>query len=410
MVVDESSRNQADMSGDRAVRLPAITTSSQRRYELDWLRVAIILGAIVFHAVYELQIYFPQARPSTLTHVVTEVGSTFAIQWGLPLLFLIAGASAWLSLAHRTGEQFIKERVLHLLVPFIGCVLTIIPVSMYFASLIGSGPHIPFLQFYADYFQGYAGLFRGNPLDHLIALWGNLWFIFVIFLLSILMLPLILLLKGPHGTRMIAGFAMVCRIPGGTLMAGVLFIMWSWFLGVALPTTVASTLWIASLCALSFIGGAFLYADPSIERAVERDGPAALVLAMLCFVVEQILVNTTTLPLPHSGGSALSDILAGSFPWLGAIACLGLAKRFCSFTNRTLEYLKEAVFPYFLLHMLVLSVFGYLFLEHSSVPGVVQIVAIISCSVLSLALLYEFVIKRAAFLRLMFGLKVRPRT
>lgn len=409
MVVEESSLHLDDMSRDRAERLASKQKPSARRYELDWLRVVIILGAMVFHAIYEMQIYFPQVRSDVLT-TLTQVGSTFAIQWGLPLLFLIAGASAWLSLAHRTGLQFIQERVLHLLVPFIGCVLTVIPISMYFASLISAGPHVSFFQFYVDYFQSYPELFRGNPLDKLIALWGTLWFIFVIFLYSLLMLPLILLLRGRLGARVIAGCVAVCRIPGGTLLAGLLFVVWLWVLGMALPTTVASTLWIASLCALSFIAGVLLYADPSIERAVARDGPVALVLAALCFGIEQILVITNALPPPHSGGSALSAILAGSFPWFGAIGVLGLAKRRFSFTNRALEYLKEAVFPYFILHMLILSLFGYLFLAYSQLPAVAQCAAIISCSVLTLALLYEFLIKRNAFLRFIFGMKSRPRT
>ncbi len=397
------------MFRDRAAPPPATTKPVSRRYELDWLRVVIILGAMVFHAIYEMQSYFPQARSDSLTTVI-QVGSTFAIQWGLPLLFLIAGASAWLSLAHRSGRQFVKERILHLLVPFIGCVLTVIPISMYFALLIRPGPHIPFPQFYADYFQSYTQFFRGNPLDQLIAFWGTLWFIFVIFLLSLLLLPLILLLRGPHGARVIAGWAAVCRLPGGTLMAGLLFVAWAWFLGVVLPTGAVSTVWVASLCVLSFIAGVLLYADPSIEQAIARDGPAALVLATVCFVVEQILAATLTLPLPHTAGYALTAILAGSFPWLGAIGCLGVAKRLLSFTNRALEYLKEAVFPYFLLHMLVLAFFGYVFFEYSRLPGVVQGVAIFSCSALSLALLYEFLIKRSTVGRFIFGMKARPRT
>lgn len=406
MVVEEPARSQADVWHDRTERLPAEGKPIQRRYELDWLRVTIVLGAMVFHAVYEMEVYFPQARAETLT----QVGSTFAIQWGLPLLFLIAGASAWFSLAHRTGQQFVKERVLRLLVPFIGCALTVIPLTLYIGSRIGAGSHTPFLQLYADYLQSYGQLFRGNPLDHLIPLWGNLWFIFVIFLLSLLMLPLILLLRRPRGMRVVAACAALCRIPGGTLAAGTVFVIWSWLLGMVTPATAASTLWVASLCALSFIAGALLYADPVIERAIARDGPVALVLAALCLAVEQMLVARHALPLPHSGGYALSALLAGSFPWFGAIGFLGLAKRFLSFTNQSLDYLKEAVFPYFLLHMLVLSAFGYIFLEHSDLPGALQCVAIIACSGLSLALLYESVIKRVAFLRVIFGLKPRPRT
>ena len=168
---------------------------------------------------------------------------------------------------------------------------------------------------------------------------------------------------------MISRCVTLCRMPGGTLMAGLVFVACSWFLGALMPTTIASALWIVSLCALSFIAGAMLYTDLSIEQAIMRDGPAALVLATLFFVIDQILVAVQALPLAQPGSYAISAVLAGSFPWFGAIACLGLGKRFFSFTNATLEYLKEAVFPYFLLHMLILSFFGYIFLEHSSLPG-----------------------------------------
>ena len=405
MVVEEPSRRLAEMSRGRGEHFSAKVEPARRRYELDWLRVMIVLGAMVFHAVYEVEVYFPQARFETLT----QVGSTFAIQWGLPLLFLIAGASAWLSLAHRSGRQFIEERISHLLVPFLACVLTVIPIALYVASLISPGPHIPFFQTYVNYFQSYTQLFQGNPLDHFVALWDNLWFILVIFLVSLLTLPLVLLLRGSRGTAVISRLAAVCQIPGGTLLGGLIFMVCSWVLGMALPAAVASTLWLAALCVLSFVAGVLLYADATIEQAIARDGPAALVLATLCFAIDQILVTKNALPLPHAGSYVLSAMLAGGFPWFGAIAFLGLAKRFFSFTNRVLEYLKAAVFPYFLLHMLVLSIFGYIYLAHTHLPGVVQVAAIVSCSALALALLYELLIKRIAFLRVIFGLKSRPR-
>jgi hypothetical protein len=88
--------------------------------------------------------------------MLTQAGVTLSIQWGLPVLLLIAGASAWLSLTHRSGRQFFAERVFHLLVPFIVCVLTVIPITLYLAALTGSDSHVPFLQFYADYFRATA--------------------------------------------------------------------------------------------------------------------------------------------------------------------------------------------------------------------------------------------------------------
>ena len=226
--------------------------------------------------------------------------------------------------------------------------------------------------------------------------------------LSLVMLPLLLLLKGSRGIRVIARLVTLCRIPGGTLMVGLVFAMCAWVLGLVLPVTSVKTLWRAALYVLSFIAGVLLYSDPAIEHAIARDGLAALLLATLCFVIEQVLVARSALPLPHSGGYVFSAILAGGVPWFGAIGFLAPAQRFFSFANPTLEYLREAAFPYFLLHMLMLSLFGYIFLVHTNLPGVLQGVAIISCSALSLVLLYDCLIKRYVVLRFIFGLKSRP--
>jgi glucans biosynthesis protein C len=378
-------------------------TAVQRRYELDWLRAGLVIGAMVYHVIYEAQVYFPDVR----VYVFTQLVPTFANQCGLPLLFLIAGASAWLSLMHRTERQFITERVLHLLVPFVCFVLTTLPLTNYFATLIGPGPHLSFAQYYVHFFRGYSQFFHGDPLDYVIAAFGILWFILAIFLLSIVVSPLIVGLQSPRGERVIAGFAAVCRIPGSILLFGLLFVLCYWLLGISLPAAAAVSPWLAALYVLSFTGGIFLYADPSIERAVYRDSPVTLLLGTLCFASVQILVMAHALPPPHGAGYVCSALLEGSFPWFGALGFLGLGKRLLNFTNVLLVYLKEAVYPYFLLHLLFLNFFGYAILEHSHWLGVVQGMAIIACTVASVLLLYEYVIRRSALLRVIFGMKPR---
>jgi len=74
----------------------------------------------------------------------------------------------------------------------------------------------------------------------------HLWFVGVIFLLSLVALPLISLLKEPRGVQVISGFATFCQIPGGILMAGLVFVLCSWFVEAALPVTTGNTLWLAS--------------------------------------------------------------------------------------------------------------------------------------------------------------------
>jgi peptidoglycan/LPS O-acetylase OafA/YrhL len=52
-------RRPAETARDRTERHASKMQPMRRRYELDWLRVMIILGAMVFHAVYELELYYP---------------------------------------------------------------------------------------------------------------------------------------------------------------------------------------------------------------------------------------------------------------------------------------------------------------------------------------------------------------
>lgn len=404
MLIEAPSDHPAQTARERAEPVTVTTIPPSRRYELDWLRILIVMGAIALHAVYEMQARFPRAQSDSLT----QMGSAFAIQWGLPSLFLVAGASAWLSLASRTPQQFIRERVLHLLVPFIGCMLTIIPLTGYITSLTTSGPRLSLWRFYGEYLQRYTQILSGNPLDQLVSLWGVLWFILVIFLVSLVTLPLMLALREPRATPVVTGFARICRIPGGTLVVAPLFVAVSWLSGVVAPTSGVRSLWLVILYVLCYIAGGLLYADPAIERAVARDSFAALALAICCFLIDQFLAPGAGSALSSPGSSLLFAALAGCFPWFGVVAFLGVSKRLFDFSNPATEYLREVVFPYFLLHMLVLSLMSYVILEHSRMWGILQAVTIIACSAASLALVYEGLIRRYGFLRLLFGLKRRP--
>jgi len=56
----------------------------------------------------------------------------FSLRWQIPLLFFIAGASACLSLSHRSPGAFVRERARRLFVPLMFFMLVCYPALLYF--------------------------------------------------------------------------------------------------------------------------------------------------------------------------------------------------------------------------------------------------------------------------------------
>ena len=109
----------------------AAPTKSSRRYELDWLRVLIVVGLIPFHVIalfaIAVDLYVTGGHPNA----VAELVEGFFMLWPMSLLFLVAGASTWFALGRRTLGRYVGERLLRLLLPFVVATLLLIPVELY---------------------------------------------------------------------------------------------------------------------------------------------------------------------------------------------------------------------------------------------------------------------------------------
>ncbi|HEX9068989.1 MAG TPA: hypothetical protein VF807_09480, partial [Ktedonobacterales bacterium] len=72
--------------------VPAGAAALARRYELDWLRAFVVLGLIPIHAA----VFFSSAADLFIknsdTNEIMALLGVFAGSWGMPLLFLVAGA------------------------------------------------------------------------------------------------------------------------------------------------------------------------------------------------------------------------------------------------------------------------------------------------------------------------------
>ena len=90
--------------------------------------------------------------------------------------------------------------------------------------------------------------------------------------------------------------------------------------------------------------------------------------------------------------------------WLCVLAILGYAIQYLNFKTASLTYANEAVYPFYILHQTVIVAIGYYIVRmDASIIWKLSLVCLLSFT--AIWTFYEYVIKRTALTRLIFGLK-----
>ena len=128
----------------------------------------------------------------------------FISPWFMPLMFLLAGASSFFSLAKRGYGKFIKERFIRLGIPFVIGLIVINPVLSYIADVTHNGYEGSFFAHYAVFFTKYTDL---SGYDGGFAL-AHLWFLLVLIVISLISCVVIKLIPQNRTALRIAGIVL----------------------------------------------------------------------------------------------------------------------------------------------------------------------------------------------------------
>ena len=370
----------------------------ERRYDLDWLRVFAVLLLVPFHSALVFNL-----DPNSIVYMKDVVQSDFLAQmagfihrWHMPLLFFIAGASTWLALGFRTSGQYLKERVLRLLVPFAFCLAVLIPPMTYVHLIDSVNP--------PTFWQHFAGFWTINPneLSGLGGTWtpAHLWFILYLFIFSATVLPLFLDWRRGRAQRFIETLAAWSTRPG------VILIM------PALALTLISAVQVLGdknpfFYVAVFIFGGLLMTDPRFQHAIDRHLWAALLIGIAA-VVTDYLAPSYRYPEWSWPWMALG-IVYNLSRWVWVVAFLGAGHRVLNRTNKVLAYASEAAYPFYLLHLPIDTLVTYYVIKLEASIAVKYTLIVLVTIVLTLAA-YEIFVKRVNFTRFLFGMKPRVRT
>ena len=107
--------------------------ATERRYDIDWLRVIAIAILLVFHIMIVFQSYAKQlqfVQSPALLGMLSVPLSLFSVM-RIPLLFFVSGMGVYFSLQKRTWLQLLGERTIRILVPLIFGAVVIVPIQLY---------------------------------------------------------------------------------------------------------------------------------------------------------------------------------------------------------------------------------------------------------------------------------------
>jgi glucans biosynthesis protein C len=374
---------------------------------LDWLRVLAMLSVFLYHAdrFFTLEGWHVQNATKSLA---SQIHTDFFGQWMMPFFFVLSGASIVYALQRRSGWQFIKERLLRLMLPLVTLGWFVLgPPQIWLDRLTNGAFSGTFWQFYPVYFKG-VDQFGGNFAWHGV----HMWYLLYLFVISLLWLPFFLPMK-KTGVGLLAKMAPLFERP------------WALFL-LALPVSgmrflvdvldVGFMRGTGGWSLLSYIAflpiGYLLFCTEKTREAVRKvtwiSLGLAIVLSTLGLMLDYVWQpSISTLSFQHYGVRLLDSLQA--ICW--GLAFIGLGQRFLNFSNRFVRYGNEAVLPFYILHQFIMLLVGYYGVMRWNLPILTKYVLVLILSFVGIMLLYEFLIRRLNPLRILFGMrpKRKPR-
>lgn len=373
-------------------------TINERRYDIDWLRILAMFSVFLFHCAR----YFDHEGWHVKNLRLSLGFSVFVgilVQWIMPIFFVLSGQSSRFALNFRSAGQFLGERFKRLVIPLVFGIFILVPPQVYIERFTGGQFSGSFFRFYPHYFDGFYG-FGGN-----FAWMGlHLWFLLMLFLFSLLTLPLLLALKKEGVSRWSGKLASFFEKSGAILL---------W----AIPLAFMEFLfhpdglgqrnfggWNIFVYLVFFLFGYLLASDERYKLSVERQRTIFLALAAITTLIGYYIRRSGFYPPFGSFEYFWVSLLRTFNSWVWVLAILGIGSRHLAFRNRLSKYANEAVLPFYILHQTVIVIIGFFILDWNAavfakylILGTVSFIVILT--------IYEFLVKRLGFLRFLFGMK-----
>lgn len=365
--------------------------NNERRYDIDWLRVLAMLMIFLFHSARFFNYEDWHVKNNQLDSGMS-IFVNFVSQWIMPLFFIISAISIYYALDFRNNRSFINERFKRLVIPLVFGIFVIVPPQVYIERVSHSQFVGSFIQFFPHYFEALYG-FGGN-----FAWMGlHLWYLEMLFIFSLLALPLFRFLRKGRMRNFISRIAIFFKTPGFIFL-------------FALPISFMELIvnqqpdgigmrdfggWSLFTYLIFFILGYVTASNAQFRESIEKHRNIALLLGIVGFFL-----------FDFSSRTYISAFLRAFNSWFWLVAILGFGSKYLNFNNMLLKYSNEAVLPFYILHQTIIVIVGF-YIASWDVSVIMKYLILSTVSFTLIITLYDLVVKRVKVLRFLFGMKAK---
>ncbi len=375
-------------------------------YELDWLRVIVTINLIPFHAAWMMTSVsgFSFVEKGTVAWKILDGYVSFVSPLHMFLLCLVAGTSTFLSLRRRSPGQYIRERIKRLLIPLFTFMIFLFPALGFFWPPAQYMIGISFLKQFWPWCltTTFYSQITGGPN------WAHMWFVGYLFIYSMILLPALLRIRAGRSplTESVTGF-LTGRV-GRIFLVGV---------PISLTFAILSPIWpffrnnlysdwgYFTYNMTAFFLGFIITRDPRWMRTFERHAAVSLVLGIVFSATKLYMkYHLPSFSTPNYNLSyVFYSLVAGFNTWFWVVAILSIARRRLSFSNGFLGYFNRISYPFYIFHLVVISVAGH-FITRMRFGTVIEFLVLCAASFTISVICCELV-KSNRVTRFLFGVK-----
>ena len=348
---------------------------SARRYDIDWVRVIAIGLLLIYHVSIAFQSW------GVMIGFITNKESWGSLWipmsmlnvWRIPLLFFVSGMGVYFAIREKDWKQLLMERASRILVPFLFGMLVIVPVSIYI------------WQYYYNMETGFSFL-NFNP--------GHLWFLGNIFVYVVVLSPVFFYLKRNEEGPLVNSIKKILSNPLGLLLVIAASVAEAMLVN-PYPYELYSMTWHGFFLGLLafFFGFCLVLSGDGFREMMMKWRWVFLATAVVLYTYRLLQFQ---MRVPNYQLAIESDF------WIFTV--FAFAFRYLNHSSKVLNYLSQAAYPVYILHMIFLSL-GSLLIFSLEIAVQLQFILVLLFTGSGCFIVYEFIIRRVSFIRPLFGLK-----